>query len=56
MAFYNEIELSQLGLKSYGKNVLISKMSSIYNSPNISIGSNVRIDYFCVLSAGIGGI
>ena len=30
--------------------------ASFYNSKKISIGSNVRIDDFCVLSAGEGGI
>ena len=29
---------------------------SIYNSKNIEIGNNVRIDDFCVISAGTGGI
>lgn len=56
MAFYNIQELKQLGFKSLGDNVLISKNASIYNHQNISIGSNVRIDDFCVLSAGEGGI
>ncbi|MCI5143806.1 MAG: acyltransferase, partial [Candidatus Electrothrix sp. ATG1] len=37
-------------------NVLISDKSSIYNPGRISIGSHVRIDDFCVLSAGDGGI
>ena len=56
MAYYNEIELKELGFKALGENVLISTKASIYNSQNISIGSNVRIDDFCVLSAGSGGI
>lgn len=54
--FLTEQQLSQLGLKSYGKNVLISSMASIYNPSRISIGDNVRIDDFCILSAGEGGI
>src|SRR5690606_26286560 len=37
-------------------NVLISDKASIYNPEKISIGSHVRIDDFCVLSAGEGGI
>lgn len=56
MAFYSERELAELGLARYGKNVLISKKSSIYNPSKISIGNNVRIDDFSVLSAGVGGI
>ena len=36
--FYNEVELKNLGLKSYGENVLISKKCSIYGAENIEIG------------------
>ena len=54
--FYDDYELSKLGLKSIGKNVLLSNKCSIYNPGNISIGDNVRIDDFCVISAGEGGI
>ncbi len=55
-SFYNEVELKTLGFKSIGTNVLISKKSSFYGTSKISIGSNVRIDDFCVISAGVGGI
>lgn len=56
MAFLSENELSKLGLKQFGKNVFISNKCSIYNPQKISIGDHVRIDDFCVLSAGDGGI
>lgn len=56
MAFLADEQLKALGLASYGENVLISDRASIYNPSKISIGSNVRIDDFCVLSAGVGGI
>ena len=52
-SFYTEQELKNLGLKNYGKNVLISRKISIYGSEQISIGNNVRIDDFCVLSGKI---
>lgn len=42
-----------LGLKSFGENVLISDKASIYSPHFISIGSNVRIDDFCILSGEI---
>lgn len=42
-----------LGLKSYGKNVLISRFARIYSADNITIGDNVRIDDFCILSGSI---
>jgi len=56
MSFYSTEELQTLGLASFGKDVRISRKASIYNPGRISIGSHVRIDDFCVLSAGEGGI
>jgi len=56
MAFYTDDELADLGLGRFGENVLISRKSSFYNPGAISLGSDVRIDDFCVLSAGEGGI
>lgn len=52
-SFYSPDELIKLGFKSIGENVLISKKASIYGAKNISIGSNVRIDDFCLLSGNI---
>ena len=49
-SFYTEKELLELGLKCFGKNVLISRKCSIYSPEKISIGDNVRIDDFCILS------
>jgi acetyltransferase-like isoleucine patch superfamily enzyme len=54
--FYSRKDLEAFGFKSLGENVLISDKASIYNPKNISIGSNVRIDDFSILSAGDGGI
>jgi len=56
MAFLSKESIADLGFKSCGENVFISEKASFYNCKNISIGSNVRIDDFCVLSAGDGGI
>lgn len=56
MSFYSNEDLLTLGFKSLGTNVLISTKASIFNAANISIGSNVRIDDFVVLSAGKGGL
>ena len=52
-SFYSAEELEQIGFKSYGCNVLISKKASIYSPEKISIGNNVRIDDFCILSGNI---
>ena len=53
MSFYKKEDLYKLGLKDLGKNVFISKKCSIYTPENISIGDNVRIDDFCILSGHI---
>lgn len=56
MGFLTEGQLSQMGFKAVGKNVKLSDKASIYNPANIVIHNNVRIDDFCILSAGEGGI
>lgn len=53
---YTDDELKSIGFKSVGKNCLISTRASIYGASRISIGDNVRIDDFCVLSSGAAGI
>ena len=55
-SFLDQTELAALGLAGYGENVLISRKASIYGAGRIRIGNHVRIDDFCVLSAGKGGI
>ncbi|MCK3685172.1 acyltransferase [Maribellus sp. YY47] len=52
-SFYASEELESLGLKSFGDNVLISRFARFYSTENITIGSNVRIDDFCILSGKI---
>lgn len=52
-SFYSNEEIKELGLKSYGTNVKISRKVSIYDAKNIVIGNNVRIDDFCILSGCI---
>lgn len=52
-SFYCQAELKKIGLKSYGKNVLISRKASIYSPEDIVIGNDVRIDDFCILSGKI---
>lgn len=54
--FYTQEQLWAIGFGSVGENVFISDKTSIYNPKNIHIASNVRIDDFCILSAGDGGI
>lgn len=49
-SFYSKEELKQIGFKSLGDDVLISRYARIYTPEKISIGNKVRIDDFCVLS------
>lgn len=52
-SFYSREELERLGLRAYGENVRISRKTNIYGAENISLGSNVRVDDFCILSGHI---
>lgn len=52
-SFMTPEEMNTVGFSSIGNNVLISKKVSIYGASKISIGSNVRIDDFCILSGKI---
>jgi galactoside O-acetyltransferase len=56
MSCYTENELKEIGFKVVGSNVHISTKASFYGVKNISIGSNVRIDDFVVISSGKGGV
>lgn len=52
-SFLEEEELKGLGLKAFGCHVKISRYARFYDAANISIGDNVRIDDFCILSGKI---
>ena len=56
MAFLTADKINEMGFKYVGENCLLSDKASYYNCKNITIGNNTRIDDFCVLSAGEGGI
>lgn len=56
MSFFTSDELAQLGLAHVGAGVRISRLAALHNPARISIGDYARIDDFCVLSAGAGGI
>ena len=48
--------LQRMGFESVGKDPAISDRASFYGVSKIALGDRVRIDDFCVLSAGSGGI
>jgi len=52
-SFLSHSELKEIGLKSIGSDVKISRNAKFYNSGGISIGDNVRIDDFCILSGTV---
>lgn len=54
MSFLNAQELMDLGLGSYGSNVLISRDARIIGAKNVCLGNNVRIDPFTVILATKG--
>lgn len=56
MASLNRIAIESMGFASMGENVFISDRASFYNCAKIALGNNVRIDDYCVLAAGEGGI
>lgn len=56
MAWLTNEQLEAMGFARVGRNVMLSDKASYYNCKNIRIGNNVRVDDFCVFSAGIGGI
>lgn len=49
-------EIESIGFAAVGEDVRISEQARFYGASRIRIGSHVRIDDFCVLSAGEGGI
>jgi len=52
-SFLTREELLAIGFASVGENVFISKNASFYSPEKITIGDNVRIDDFCILSGKI---
>ncbi len=56
MSFLSQEELEAIGFKKLGKQVKLSRKTSIYGASKIEIGDYSRIDDFCILSAGEGGI
>jgi dTDP-4-amino-4,6-dideoxy-D-glucose acyltransferase len=54
--FLSVEEVRSMGFDAVGENVLIDSTARFYNAGGISIGSNVRIDAYSVISAGAGGI
>jgi dTDP-4-amino-4,6-dideoxy-D-glucose acyltransferase len=56
MGYLTEKQVVEMGFARVGNNVMLSDKASYYNCKNIQFGNNVRVDDFCVLSAGEDGI
>ena len=56
VSYYGEDELPRLGFSFLGRDVKLSRRASVYGANRIAVGDHSRIDDFCVLSAGEGGI
>lgn len=56
MALLSTEALLTVGFASVGRDVRMSDRASFYGVSRIRLGDHVRIDDFCVLSAGEGGI
>lgn len=56
MAMLSREAIDALGFQAVGENVQISDRASFYGVNRITLDNDVRIDDFCVISAGVGGI
>lgn len=54
--FLDQNKLTNLGFKSVGSNVKISKNITIIGASNITLGTNVRIDDYTIISAANGSL
>jgi dTDP-4-amino-4,6-dideoxy-D-glucose acyltransferase len=54
-AYFGQDELPDLGLGSFGRNVLISRKCSLYGRDRLHLGNDVRVDDFVVISCGDAG-
>lgn len=53
MGYLTQSQLDAMGFKSLGDNVMISEKACIYRPNLMEIGSNVRIDDFCIISGTV---
>ena len=53
MAYHDQKDLISFGFHYLGENVKLSQQAKIYNPEKISLGSNSRIDDFCIISGNV---
>ena len=52
-SFLSKSELLKIGFAHVGENVRVSRFAHFYGAETISLGSNCRVDDFCILSGEI---
>ncbi len=52
-SFLSDAELAEIGFKTIGNGCLISRYARFYGASEMTIGNNVRIDDYCILSGKI---
>lgn len=55
-AHFTPDELAQMGFARIGRSVMVSRRASFHGIQRIVLGDHVRIDDFCIVSAGAGGV
>ena len=53
MSYYDQEDLINFGFNYLGENVKVSQHAKIYDPGKISLGSNSRIDDFCIVSGSV---
>lgn len=56
MGMHTRATLERMGFAALGDNLQVSDLASFHGTARIALGDNTRIDDFCVVSAGAGGI
>lgn len=56
MGLLSRADLDRMGFAALGEGLRVSDKASFYGASRIELGDHTRIDDFCVLSAGAGGI
>lgn len=56
MGYLTRAQIEAMGFAHVGRDARLSDRASYYGASRISVGDHTRIDDFCVLSAGEGGI
>jgi galactoside O-acetyltransferase len=54
--YLTESQLKKAGFRQVGVNVLISRDCTIVGPENVSVGNNVRIDGYSIISASTGSL